>query len=333
MAASAGIVNGNLNASISRLGAHRLGITYNAGTGLFSVTGSNGSALSNSNIGYISIPSKSAPGRILNFALTADQAFIDDNGSSEIIGNLFGHTTGRATTQDIPFFIYAVLNDAETALALMCCRVSHLQTSPAAANIGQPGSAIADLQNDFFSFDTITATDYDANPCVCIGCFRMRMSASDDWTVQTLASSDGIGKFYDGVYFTQAVGHYGADASVYTIANGGTAATFSSINVQYMVNRDGTCNYIMSYSGDGGTDGSGAVTAFFACVFAGPNVFYTGGFFTTALGAASTPALFLHDSSDHRKIGLLNAGPYLWSAFTNGGRQVLANFIFPIQAS
>ena len=211
--------------------AENIGIGLSAGT--FSIQGADGNALSATNPGYINLPSKSVPGKQLKIAVTANQTFIDDAGASTIVGNLFGLTTGIAFAQDVPFWIYAVLNDSENAISFMISRYSGTTTSPASANIGKTGSAVADTQGSFFALGNPTVTDYDANPCINIGSIRMRMSASDDWTVQTLGNGDGIGKFQFGVAFAMATGQFGAASGKYFKDNGGTAPAFTTTSFNY----------------------------------------------------------------------------------------------------
>jgi len=164
-------------------------------SGVFTVQGARGRALSSANPAYIILQSQGTPGQFVKYTVTANQSFIDDVGVSEIIDNLFGLTTGVAYAQDIPFYIYAVPNDAETAIAFMISRIPHSTNSPVAALIGAPDDAVADIQASFFSFDSLDESVYDQNPCLNIGSFRMQMSASDDWTVTALGIRDGIGKW------------------------------------------------------------------------------------------------------------------------------------------
>lgn len=235
-----------------------LGIDYTAGT--FTIQGADGTSLSSTNPAYVTMQDKSTPGLLRTYTVTADQNFIDDAGSSEIIGNLFGATSGVAWGNDCPFYIYAVSNDAESAIAFMISRVPHLTTSPGAGEIGAPDDAVADNEYSFFSFDNIDETTYDTNPCVCIGSFRMQMSASDDWTVQTLSIDDGIGHFHESTVFDYPQGQNNAGSSSHVLTNGGTIPVFSTNTYKYKITRDGMCDCWMQLDGDGGTDGSGAVT-------------------------------------------------------------------------
>lgn len=244
--------------------AENLGIALSAGT--FTVQGADGTALSATNPAYVTLSSKTA-GQLKRIKVTANQTFIDDSGASTIIGNLFGLTTGIAYTVDLPFFIYAVLNDAENAISFMISRYPNTQTSPASANIGKTGSAVADTQGSFFALDNPTVTDYDANPCVCIGSIRMRMSASDDWTVQALAITDGIGQFQENTIFSMSSGQFGAASGKFFKDNGGTAPSFSTNNIGWTVGRDN--RYIFLYDAGNATAGVGAVVAKFAVPYIG----------------------------------------------------------------
>ena len=236
-----------------------IGISYNGGTGVFTVQGAQAS-LSSTNPGYICLQSKSTPGELTLYKVTADQSFIDDNGASEIIGNRFGLTTGIAHPAQMPFFIYAVGDNTETNIAFMITRVPHARTSPTSAAIGDPALAVADTQGSFFSLENITQADYESNPCLCIGSLAMVFSASDDWTIQTLTLEDGIGNFYDGKLFALSDGQFGASAGTSILPNGGTAPNFGG-SVYYNIRRDGlvTVNYVET-AGTG--SGAGAVTTF-----------------------------------------------------------------------
>ncbi len=258
-------------------GVNNLGISYNAGTGTFTVNGYNGAALSATNPAIIWTQSKSVPGRLVKYIVTANQDFIDDNGASEIIGNLFGLTTSIATTVDLPFFLYACTNDSENTITFGCSRIPHMSVAPIAANIGKPTSAIADTQGSLFLFENVTVGDYDGNPLLNLGSFRMRMSASDDWTVQTLAvGQDGIGRFQEGIQFDFPRGQYGSATGKVFANNGGTAPDDADGGYGYYVQKDGFCNakvafplidtagvgavlatLLTPYAADGSTIGSG----------------------------------------------------------------------------
>ena len=251
----------SINAGPS-VGVVNLGITYSGGT--FTVRGANAS-LSATNVAYVTLQSKTA-GNVVTIPVTANQTFIDDAGASTIVGNLFGLTTGVAATNDVPFFLYAVLNDAENAISFMISRYPNSPVSPASGSIGKTGSAVASTQGSFFALSNPTVTDYDSNPCLSIGSFRMTMSASDDWTVSALSASDGVGRFNEGTLFRLNAGQWGAASGKYFLDNGGTAPTFSTNGTLYFPGRDNYLQLTTVFSNCTGA-GTGAVELLLALPF------------------------------------------------------------------
>jgi len=239
------------------------------------MTQADGSDLSSTNPAFLTIPSRANPGRLVVYAVTANQTFIDSTGASTIIGNLFGLTTGIAYNQDIPFFIYAVCNDAENAVSFMISRMPGSTISPPAAKIGKTGSAVASTQGSFFALDNPTVADYDNNPCVCLGAFRMRMNASNDWAVQALSNgtfatgankgADGIGCFHEQTKFIMATGQFGAATGSFFTNNGGTAPAFTNQNASYFINQ--SRQVIVTTDMNTRTAGAGAVITQFALPF------------------------------------------------------------------
>lgn len=254
-------VSGNptITATSSALapGVQNLGITYSSST--FTVTSANGTALSASNPAYVTLQSKSAPGKLVTITVTADQTFIDDTGASTIVGNLFGLTTGIAYANAMPFFIYAVLNDSENAISFMISRYPNTKTSPPSANIGKTGSAVADTTGSFFALSNPTVTDYDSNPCLVIGAFTMTMSSSDDWTVSALGNTSGIGQFHQGILYTMVTGQFGAASGKYFQDNGGTAPAFTTSSYSFRVNYMNNTYTIFTNFASASTAGVGAV--------------------------------------------------------------------------
>lgn len=235
-----------------------LGITYSAGT--LTIKGSKGTDLSASNPGFVVLQDKTNPGLLKLYRITANQNFIDAAGSSEIVGNTFGTTAAIAWANDCPFFIYAVGNDSQNAIAFMISRDPRATVSPADSAIGAPDDAVADTETSFFSFDNLDETLYDANPCLCIGAIRMVKSASDDWTVQTLTTKDGIGRFHESTKFSMPQNQNGATVGTHLIPNAGTAPDFTTETYSYWIRRDGSLYVQVYYDGDGGPDGAGAVS-------------------------------------------------------------------------
>lgn len=192
MTASVGFTNGVLRYKISQVGAHKLGMSLSSGT--FSIIQSDGRDLSTSEPGFVTSKSKTA-GQLREYFVTANQSFDDASaaGGSDIIGALFGLPTGVAITSDVKFIGYAVVNDSEDSIQIMIGTDDTLETSPTSTLIGTPSSPTdASDSNSLFSFSDITTTDWDDNPCVPIFEIRMRMDGSDDWTVESLNSTDGF---------------------------------------------------------------------------------------------------------------------------------------------
>ena len=200
-----------------------IGFTLSGGT--FTVNGSEGTALATTNPAYALIRDKTNDSQFKLYTITGNQNFIDDAGVSEIVDNLFGMTTGIVYDSNRPFFVYFVVNDDEDTVQVMLSDNPTATTSPAAANIGAPDDAVADAQGDFWSFDNIDETLFDGNPCLSIGCIRMQMSTSDDWTVQALSKQDGPGRYQDMSNFRMPRAVFGAATDSYILANAGTEPT------------------------------------------------------------------------------------------------------------
>jgi len=290
------------------MGVVNLGVTYSAGT--FTVTSADGTPLSVTNIGYVTLQSKTA-GLVVTIPVTADQSFIDDAGASTIIGNLFGLVTGIAYAEHIPFFIYAVLNDAETAVSFMISRYAGTTVSPVAAKIGKTGSAVASTQGSFFALDNPTVADYESNPCLMIGSIRMTMSAADDWTVSTLATHDGIGQFNDHTNFSVGTGHFGAAAGKYFKDNGGTAPTFTAQEIGYRIAKDGKVQGVVAMT-TCNSSGVGAVNLQIALPFTITNGSIVGSGYDLTAGP-------LYLSIHLELLGVnSNTGRYVYTGGVNG---------------
>lgn len=303
-------------------GAFRnLGISYDGGTGVFTVSGDDGTALSSSNPAEVYFADDSTPGYLSRFNITANQSFTDDVGTSDIAGNLLGMSTGIATSVDIPVFLYAATDGTNITFGLS--RVPNLRVAPAAASIGTPSSAVADTQGSLFLFDSVTVANYEANPVCLIGSFRMRMSASDDWTVQTLDDQDGCGRYNDTREFTVPTQHWGANSGTYTIPNGGTAAVFTTSNYFYCIKSNGQVEVRMYLTGDGGTDGSGAVSAQFTLPFIMQGTrFQMPIRWKVGAGTYQTGMTAINSGSNLFAFSALSSGTEItWASFTNGDRR------------
>lgn len=239
------------------IGVSNIGMSYSAGT--FTVCSADGTALSASNPGYVTLQSKTA-GLLKIVTVTANQTFTD--GSAGQIDNMrWGVSTGVNWANDMPFYLYAILNDAENAVAFAISRIPNRVTSPVAAGIGKAGAVVNTGQGDMFSLANITVADYESNPCLCIGSFRMQFAgATDSYTVQALNSGDGIGNFNEQTQFTYPASQNGNATGSYFLANGGTAPIWADQASAYYIDRFGRISWIFSSDGiNVTTDGVGAV--------------------------------------------------------------------------
>lgn len=235
-----------------------LSLSYSAG--VFTISGYDGTALSASNPATIFVQDRSDPGKQKKYTVTANQTFQDAaSGGSTISGNLFGTTAGTAWSSTLPFFVYACTNDAEDTVTFGISRVPHLSVAPVVADIGTPASATADNAWSMFLFSSVTIADYDGNPVLPFGSFRMTKSAADDWTVTALDTSDGVGQWQQTRVFTMPTGVLGASANTYFLPQGGTAPVFSYRRYNYTITRDGYC-FIRFRVDDCTTAGVGANT-------------------------------------------------------------------------
>ena len=225
-------------------GWSNIGWSYSSGT--LTVHGSNGAALSTSNLAYVTMNSKSSPGTLVRYSITANQTLNDDaHASSELASSTFGTTAGVAWATDMPFFIYAVSNDDEDTITFMISRFSCASVSPSA--IRKSGTP-AVTESSFFSFEDITVGDYNLNPCMCLGAFRMQKSASDDWTVQALNTRDGPGNYLECKSFVMPAGQNGAATGSY-FSNVTTAPIFTNQGVTYWIKKSGFVHASLSAAG------------------------------------------------------------------------------------
>lgn len=227
-------------------GTINIGVSYSSPT--FTIHSADGSALSSSNPGFVIIPSNTI-GRTLIIEVTSNFSFEDDTGTSNITGNTFGTTAGVAWTNTMPMYIYFVLNDAETDVTPMLCRVPHLTQSPSSANIGTPASAVADTQSSMWCLESITTTEWDSNSCVCVGSIQMYKNdaANDDWTVYPFEKVDGIGQFKEGKLFTFTKGQNGAVSTSHFYSNPGTEPEFTTENYSYQILKSGYLYISITY--------------------------------------------------------------------------------------
>ena len=218
--------------------ATNLGISYDAGTGVFSITGATGD-LSAGSPAVITLPNVNDDGKFVTVNVTANQSFSDAIGTNDLAGNLFGLTTGVAVT-GVPFYIYAVI-DSNNTNSIVTFAIARLPNfTNAGFSNGCIGTPTASNFNSFFFLGTVTLGDYAGSPCVCVGVIVMDSSESpvnDSWTLELPdASLDGIGRFRENTSFTTPAGQNSTTNYFY---NSGGAPTFDNVICNYTLSRLG----------------------------------------------------------------------------------------------
>jgi len=236
-----------------------LGISLSSG--VITLSGYDGTALSSTNKAYVVMKDVSSPGLLKSYDLTANFTHNDDaHASSSWTGNTLGLQSGVAYSSDLPLFLYLGAHNNGTTLKPFWSRSPGLSILPASGSIGYPSSAVATTQKSVWCWEDITAGDYDGNPCIMIASGTGQMSSSDDYALSAFDNSGGIGKFQEDKWFTFPVAVFGAAASTHILSNGGTAPVFATKEYFYKISTDADVYIVLNLGSDGGTDGAGAVT-------------------------------------------------------------------------
>jgi len=241
--------------SLSSMSANNLNLGVSYAAGIFTVTGANGSALSATNFATLNFADATNIGRIKQMTVTTPYAFQDAVGTNEIGANLFGITAGKAWAQDCPFYLYAVINSAQTDVAFGISRVPHMTIAPVAGNIAIAGTTAATTQGSLYLMkkngSNPTVANFDSQPVIALGAFRMQATNTPAWTVQALSSQDGIGLFHENTVFNYPTLQHGATAdeaatNTHWITTVGFPR-FASNQYTYVLNRDGIAVYDIVY--------------------------------------------------------------------------------------
>jgi hypothetical protein len=294
-------------------GTFNIGVRLASGT--FTVCGADGADLSASNPGYVVIGSQANPGRLVRLTITANQSFNDDAfaGTSDIAGEEFGTKPAVAWSNDRPFFLYAVNRDDTAGNLLFGISPNPTMTrSPSSPLIGwklAPSATPSDSSIWLFG-SSLTASNYTFRPVLRIGGIRMRKAVTtDDWTVQSLTTNDGIRPSnYEGTTFNLSAGEalFTAAGRFFASANSPSWATPANIVSFYKIQTSGYVQFWFDTTNaancTNGTTSSQlaiglpirslAVTGF-------ANVApFTGGAINRVAGAASTPTIAFIDTVD-----------------------------------
>lgn len=315
-----------------------LGLSLSGGT--LSITGSDGTALSATNPGFVHVPSATA-GQSVVLKVTTPASFNDDNHASSHLTNFgFGVTETANWANDVPFFLYVInransnLDGADGSSVFALARNPAMKTSPAAANnIGDTGAiSVTDDQTSILILDDVTVANYTSLQCQLIGALRMRWStATDDWTVQALGTTDGLGQEkLDRTFasdWTFPTGQNGSAAGYY-YAIGEIAWTTAEI--LYQVKQNGMV-YIKAYfSGDAGGDGTTASAILFSYpvqTYGYTNNMYTGTFRLLAPGYTELGVAYVASGATTSwQVARSTGSSSQYGDFTNGSRSIAGTF-------
>lgn len=266
------------------------------------ICGSDGTALSSTNPGFVNVPSTTA-GQLVTIKLDAAVQTLSMDENTYPVNAGCGITTTVAWANDAPWFIYVVNEDNTSANAGICIsRNPCMTTTPAAAYIHDTDAVGAsDTQLSICGFWADDAGKA-SKPCQCIGSIKRTWSTvTDRWTTTALVATDGIGRFQEGVEFTMPTGQNDASAGSIFKPNAGTAPVGTTNNfIKYIVKKDGCISLNMEMSG-GDPNGSGAVSLLAAAPYANTATrrTYSGGGFVTISGTGNVPIQAYHvaDSS------------------------------------
>lgn len=245
---------------IPSVGAVGLGISYSAG--IFTVVSEDGTALSPTNFGTITLPNNTTAGQSVTLQITTPYTFTDGGSTNELGANRFGITAGVAWANACPFYLYAVANNSspQNDIAFGISRVPNLRTSPASANLAIASETTATTQGSMFLLkkngSSVTKGNFASQPCRCVGSFRMVANTTPAWTVQSLSiSGDGINNFNQQTTFTYPKAQNGA--TVTHFVQDANAPTWTNTTAYtYMINELGIIEIFMLYTnltGNGST--------------------------------------------------------------------------------
>jgi len=295
----------------------------------FTIAGYDGTALSATNPCVVAVRSNTA-GRVALAYFTANVTFTF-GAASDTDGNDWGITNSVNWANAMPFFI-GVIYDGTTPYFTIS-RVPSKISGSASTALCQKADTSCDAEIDAMILSSgLTLSNFTSLPITQVGWFKMTYATTGSaWTAST-DSYVGFNQEYEGVTWTMPLGQMGAEASKQTKANGGTSPLFSSYTYYYTINRAGVCGIQISFSGDGGADGSGAVALTIVLPYMPYLSTHVGvGVVTDEAGTIFTSnTILVNSASEDFTILRVAALFMLNSDFANGTRTILTNFYYPI---
>ena len=221
-----------------------LGWFRDAGT--VTIAASDGSALSEDNPGWVSVPSHKLPGTWVDLKVTSNVTFFDAGAgdSSHLKGWTFGVTPGVPWAASMPVFIYALnWNDTSEGLVFAVSRRVSAKFVGPVKNLGDKTTLPQHYgQFNVFLMSAVELANYESATVSMVGATTMsKETVVDDWA---FGSEPGFGRpAVDNIcqrQYTLPPGQNGATPGKYFLDNGGTApGPWEDELAQYSVRRTG----------------------------------------------------------------------------------------------
>jgi len=228
-------------------GTEYINLGISLSSGVVTIHSADGTALSSTNPGYVRIKSYVNQGQVNTFKLTSNYSFDE----SDLAGNTFGTTTSIAWANSMPLMIGFVIKSDDSVCKPVLCRGAWYSWVYVK---GKPSDASADASNYAWCWDdSVTLADYDGMPVTWVGSISATKNSSDQWTIDSLSSWDGIGSFQEERRLVFPKGHGGAASGSYFLT-GGTDPAFAQEGYYYWIDRTGTikCVLIQNNCNSGG---------------------------------------------------------------------------------
>lgn len=257
------------------IGSSNLGLFYSSPVA--TIKGADGNDLSESNPGFLTIRSNVTPGKLITYKMTSNFTFQDAGGTSVFAGSLFGMSTGDTTTDEraIVFYLYAVGNATDTDFTFIVNRYPAVSSSVngSGQTLKDAGSGEADTFANTMALEVLggSLSSFSGTRATNIGSFSANINGSNDWVINAVAGTVGIGKFNGLNNRVHSRGIMGQAANSYFLANGGTPPTAATANEYlYRIDSDNATLSITLATTFGGNP-SGAVDAIINVPIVGPS--------------------------------------------------------------
>jgi len=218
-----------------------IGMTVSSG--LLTIHGDDGLALSASNPGIVVMPSNVNHGQSVVYKITQNYTLQDTSLGTDLDGATWGTTAAvEWSSAQMPLFPYFVSKSDDTAIIPMIARKFYNGTR--ANTVTVKGTSNPANAADFISLDsTITNTDYQGTQTLRFGWFLVTKDASDNWTFIDLDFNQGVGVFPTKRAFGFPQGQNGAQPNSWYSSDNGieTMPTFFQAGYSYYLHEDGTC--------------------------------------------------------------------------------------------